>query len=1398
MRLSPCRRPREAAWLTAAHRNVAELFKTPGKLRGKTPRTARKAEPGSVRVVRARPDAPWTRRRLLTHSVQPLSDVFSATPKGDPNPFAISHLSQPRSPRIKVAEDKPEPPASRPASSPRPAVVHPPHPVQPRAARSLADSGYHGSQSQDTVPSDHFDKDVDMLDGPPRDAGSTDPVFSPPAAPAPTEQSSPPAAPVQETGPSTNDSPAQQATANATASAAPTPSSAIMQPSSPFASRTRLPIMSPRSPSPAKISSPVRHSPQKLSSSPQKPRPASPRKEFPKPSEALPDAGTKHDDNDDDEVDADVRSPSDGSSPIRPIVRKSSLNFASLPAREPLASKKSLGGARMSRTSQLDFSRSSYYSRRTGGKSLGGGAIRQEPAASDDGHDEMDVDDDAATDDQDADAKVAEHSRTYTQRLQDQISMLGKGQSTGSRPSKSLANLLPSQQAAPASQRQSQTERSDVDAPPSPKPKQSAAAPGAFPEDDDDHWISPPGDNTAAPSPKNAPSKSSPEAAAETPADRTAIGSTEFVPPAATRPGSPSKAPGSPVRPNNTASHGKSVSVPALPAVDQLRTGFEDVASKKTTSASDPMLDTVSDSGFAAASPKSPTRDNPLKQVKNKLTSLLKSSKGLIASSAAISAEGKTSLLQSPVKSTLGSQSDPSIESFKPADSVVYPDLSQHLAASTAPLSPVRSDSTRRTRASLERERQEAKERERAENEREMEMEREREREREREKEKEEEKMREAQRMAEQIEKLEKARVQEREKARVFNKEQEKMAAVEKQSAAQKEQDKAAQARGQPPAQDLRTPGPPPRSITRSPTKTARTPPPRTRAEGGDKAKKTAGPSEELDLEAPDTVATTAPPPSVPRPTTASSIRTQSIKRPVKPTKEALTKSKQAPTVIRVNTTSSQHTQFHPSNSVLAATLQETLGQPAAPARPLASKASHASLHNKPSLQSLKSSVSSTGRPKALELAAKRKEQVSSRAAWGRDEAAADGIKEERDAQQKREAKLEMQRKRAAQDEERRQEQQRKLEAERQKEEERRAAQARKAAIEKAKQTKAPPPAPRSQPNGPPDYMTADKIPPRPPSRLGSAMHQEGRLVNTVLSSAAKGPSKRPLQQDASEESSRSQQQRAPAQYPSKEAKRMRMSEEFDEDIDMVDSHSQRTIKGPPVRPSGGFKKVSRPVATVRKARQDGLTLVAQDLPTKSTFASGSRDLFKPSVTGQHGMQAKAAHPLDMAQVSKGTIPFAPNPGSSNSQGGAAAPYRTPGRPGAGASAIPKSAKSSPRFQNGELIELPDIETDDDSDDGDGRMPVAAWADSPQLRAALLAQERVDPMQVFGPPAPLNMEEVFSKSKDRWHKFRARTSSANWSGADRLTEEDIRKDMAARDRMRREGGWSYELSKEMA
>ncbi len=44
-------RKHEGAVLTKYTRNITDVFKTPGKLRGRTPRTARKANVGEIRVV---------------------------------------------------------------------------------------------------------------------------------------------------------------------------------------------------------------------------------------------------------------------------------------------------------------------------------------------------------------------------------------------------------------------------------------------------------------------------------------------------------------------------------------------------------------------------------------------------------------------------------------------------------------------------------------------------------------------------------------------------------------------------------------------------------------------------------------------------------------------------------------------------------------------------------------------------------------------------------------------------------------------------------------------------------------------------------------------------------------------------------------------------------------------------------------------------------------------------------------------------------------------------------------------------------------------------------------------------------------------------------------------------
>ena len=91
-----------------------------------------------------------------------------------------------------------------------------------------------------------------------------------------------------------------------------------------------------------------------------------------------------------------------------------------------------------------------------------------------------------------------------------------------------------------------------------------------------------------------------------------------------------------------------------------------------------------------------------------------------------------------------------------------------------------------------------------------------------------------------------------------------------------------------------------------------------------------------------------------------------------------------------------------------------------------------------------------------------------------------------------------------------------------------------------------------------------------------------------------------------------------------------------------------------------------------------------------------------------------------------------------------------------------------------EMIELPEpnSEYSDSEDEGGQRKPEAPeWTQSPELRAALESQSRVNPDDIFGPVRPLRMEDIF---RTRTSRFRARTSSANWSGPDGLKQEEER------------------------
>ena len=91
-----------------------------------------------------------------------------------------------------------------------------------------------------------------------------------------------------------------------------------------------------------------------------------------------------------------------------------------------------------------------------------------------------------------------------------------------------------------------------------------------------------------------------------------------------------------------------------------------------------------------------------------------------------------------------------------------------------------------------------------------------------------------------------------------------------------------------------------------------------------------------------------------------------------------------------------------------------------------------------------------------------------------------------------------------------------------------------------------------------------------------------------------------------------------------------------------------------------------------------------------------------------------------------------------------------------------------------ENIDLPDINSEySDSEDEDRpkTFDPPGWAQSPELLEALHLQSTINPDDIFGTIQPLKMEELF---KTRTSRFRARTSSANWTGADRLTAEEER------------------------
>jgi hypothetical protein len=457
------------------------------------------------------------------------------------------------------------------------------------------------------------------------------------------------------------------------------------------------------------------------------------------------------------------------------------------------------------------------------------------------------------------------------------------------------------------------------------------------------------------------------------------------------------------------------------------------------------------------------------------------------------------------------------------------------------------------------------------------------------------------------------------------------------------------------------------------------------------------------------------------------------LQRPTKPIREPTQKSK--PVAIKVGTLSQR---VPIASSIASATAQDTL--PAEPKRPgLIKKASTSSIS---SSNHFKSSVhAQQGKPKAL-LAAERKREA-----------------DEREAKRKADAKRELERKR---EEARQQEARQRAETER-KERERFAAeqakrqaeqQAKQQAIERKRQEAARKAEQQRQERAQQERETS-----RPPSRAGAPPLSRSLMNHAIPTNPAK-PAKRPLD----EESSRPQANKYGQSSQAQDSKRRRTEDEAE--------GPRPTMSGAPIRQSNLGKKAS--------------------IFNHPGYAQAPQ----PGHMGQFPQPPNRTAPPQMSQYAHSKIPFADQPGQHNKTP-ASASFKTPAS--AFKSTI-QAVKSSPQYTPGERIDLPEIPTDsedEDSDEEGNAFPIPDWATPGHLTEQLIRQEGIDGDAVFGPIAPLKMEEIFAKgNKERLKRLRDRTSSANWAmSGDGLTLEEVRADREQRERMRLDGGWRYGLGK---
>ncbi|KAH0553194.1 hypothetical protein GP486_006629 [Trichoglossum hirsutum] len=1250
--------------------DVAEVFKTPGKLRGKTPRTARK--------------------KNLLEERAPLTDIF-ANPKAASSP---SHETQfyRQIAQVQLAEDPPR--------SVQDGVVNAVKDRAYRAGKENTDSGYHGMSSDDMdtdeAPTASGMDPIDIATANNTRLNASQTITGR-ATDERTTEGSYHSAP-EELG-SRNEHTGSRNGIGSSADALTGVNEKQETLHSPNRSPNRIDEQRYPSVSPIRIVSPAKGT------------------SVEDPVESVLEDGhvsaseSQHED-------AGSRTTSEGSSPVRPFIRKNSLKLPSLPAREPLTTKKSIG-ARASRTSHLDQLRANgpslagYQGRQTGGKgSSGSQHAGKEPdrdgyRSDDDEHGRGQLDD-----------ALKLHSKTSTQRLNEQIYMLG--QSRPPRPTKSV--LYP------------ELPQVDSEKPTAinlnhgnPLTLVPAMAKPALTDDDDD-WI---------PMKPTVPVKSAgrPHVADVNPADameqdtgkvdtyesRHGVSALGLRPVVKTR--SPLRQPEIPERGSSILGHHKNASTSILPSPTRLESTTD--LSTKPISVSNPNLPSVFEddnpSSMTTALTGSPTSrrfvDGP-SSAKAKLTSMLKSAKGLFASSASVSAAAK---MESFSPSSSRTRDHASIEDVMRGkqgsrNGLESVETQQHEAANTG--FDARSSADREDKLNEK----EAKERERI--------------------------VKEQQRNDG---RLEKAREKERQKAAVYGQEMGKVAILEK------PESKAVGPHKHFDGPNKMGPGDTNRNAgIRVNAGTINAVLPDDDVEMTDAS----APAPEVPLSR----GQVQPPSQVQKP--------RELRRPTRPTKANSVKPKPTPVAIQVYTSQREldHRKIHPSNSTLATNLQELLPAPAPKQVGPVGKASNSSLQTVASTNSIKGSTSSAStRSKApLTAASMRKKE-----------------QDEREARRKLEHKREMERKHASQQEEQRRQEEQIREAERQRERERvdsKKITAQKQAIErrrlenakKGEQKSSTMGAKLRSANNTVRAVEQEKmLPPPPPHRGELGAGRPPSKANTVgnlrppveslnrppIQPNPARPPKRVLPSESIDDEPYYRQANGNGgpSYQQNDSKRRRTNEDLEEEL--------RQKMPPPVRQS-----------VIRKDVPSKPHGYAVTQPPQGASHGGS-SLLKSTTTAQHHMQHnKGAHQMEMAKFATAKIPFADNPNATS--------HKTPVH----------SARSSPRYPNGEEVELPEVPTDSEDDEEESSsFAVPGWVNSPYMRTALMNQELVDPEEVFGPVGPLHMDEIF-RDNARQHRLKIRSSSANWSGQDALTQEDIQSYMEERERLIANGGWTYKTS----